>query len=237
MDSAIKAAKKILKKADGAMKVKELTKSVADKLDGKSSTDEIKDWILASDKFSMDGKLVSLAESSKKRKSDDVDGGDDEKAKKKAAKKAKKDAKKKKKEGSDASATAIEMTGSVSFSDATKWRKEQKIVLKSTSDDEDGRKLSGELNKNEAYIPYTNFESDRIKTSIHEAFLRQCTVVNKFTTPSAIQSQCWPVLLHPGSDGKRRDIVGYVSCLDTVSLSSIYSMPTHFFDHINKLEQ
>jgi hypothetical protein len=218
MDSAIKAANKILKKADGAMKIKELAKSVADKLDGKSSTEQIKDWILASDKFSMDGKLVSLVKSSTKRKSDDVD---DAKATKKAAKKAKKEAKKRKKEGSGSSAIGGETTDSTSFTDATKWRKEQKIVLKSTSDDEDGRKLSGELNKNEAYIPYTTFESDRIKTSVHEAFLKQCTVVNKFTTPSAIQSQCWPVLLHPGSDGKRRDVVGYVFCLNTVSFSFI----------------
>eukprot|EP00979_Chaetoceros_neogracilis_P002856 scaffold470_cov276-Chaetoceros_neogracile.AAC.11 len=200
MDSAIKAANKILKKADGTIKIKELAKSVADKLDGKSSTEQIKDWILASDKFSMDGKLVSLVKSCTKRKSDDVD---DAKATKKAAKKAKKEAKKRKKEGSGSSAIGGETTDSTSFTDATKWRKEQKIVLKSTSDDEDGRKLSGELNKNEAYIPYTTFESDRIKTSVHEAFLKQCTVVNKFTTPSAIQSQCWPVLLHPGSDGKR----------------------------------
>jgi len=213
MDSAIKAAKKILKKADsGSLKVKELSKSVAEKLDGKSSNEQIKDWILASDKFSLDGKLVSLADSSKKRKNDDVE---DEKPKKKKDKKAKKDSKKKK-ESSDSSAgdvtesTVSSSGGSMSFADATKWRTEQKIVLMSTTDDEEGQKISKELNKNEAYIPYSDFTSDRIKSSVHEAFLNQCTVVNKFTKPSAIQSQCWPVLLHPGSDGKRRDIVGYV---------------------------
>jgi hypothetical protein len=203
MESVIKATKKILKKEDsGSLKLSVLTKAVVEKIGEKESTDQVKDWILASDKFTLTGKYVALAESSKKRKSDD---GDDEKAKKKAAKKAKKEAKKKKKAKDDSSGNK---KGTFTEEEVTKWRTENKVVLKSTTDDEEGNKISKELNKNAAYSPYATFDSERVKSSVNEAFLKQCTVVNGFTKPSPIQSQCWPVMLHPGSDGKRRDLVG-----------------------------
>jgi len=215
MDSAIKAAKKLLKKDDsGSLKIKALAKSVAEKIDDATS-DQVKDWILASDKFSIEGQVVSLAKSSKKRKSDDADDedgdADDEKAKKKAAKKAKKEAKKSKSDKSAASPAKTPSSSSdekLSMPDAKKWRTDHKIVLMSTTDDVEGRKISEALCNDEAFAPYTNFASDRLKTSVHEALLHQCTAVNGFTSPSAIQAQCWPVLLHSGSDGKRRDIVG-----------------------------
>ena len=211
MDAAIKAAKKILKKEDsGSLKLKSVVKTVSEKINGKGTQDEIKKWICASDKFAVDGKNVSIANTSKKRKVDDTN---DEKAKKKAAKKAKKEAKKKKKSYSSESSPGDLVIESTSQDDldmktTSKWRTEHKIVLKSTTDDEEGKKASKLLNENEAYIPYTNFVSDRIKSCVNPEFLNQCTIVNGFTKPSAIQAQCWPVLLNKGSDGKRRDIVG-----------------------------
>lgn len=212
MNATIKAAKKVLKKEEtGSLKIKSLAKTVAEKLNDKSvDSNQVKDWILASDKFQLEGKNVSLSKSksSKKRKSCDSNGGDDEKAKKKAAKRAKQAKKNKGKETSSSDASMEGRQGDLTMDDAKKWRKEHKVVLKSTTDDEDGKKASDELNQNEAYVPYNSFVSDRIKSEVHEALLHQCTVVNGFKTPSAIQSQCWPVLLHPGSDGKRRDIVG-----------------------------
>ena len=209
MDSVIKAAKKILKKSSDPLNLKDVLKKVAKKTDGKATSDEIEKWINGSDKFTIDGKTISLSKS-KKRKSDDVD----DKAAKKAAKKAKKEAKKKKKASSDSSSagdmteTSVSTSGdSLTLKDCEKWRKEKKVVLKATTDDEEGNKLSEALKKNEAYVPYNNFTSDRIKKCVHEAFLKQCKK-NGFTSPSPIQAQCWPVLLNPGSDGKRRDIVG-----------------------------
>ncbi len=209
MEATIKACKKILKKDEnGTLKLKELTKAVVAKIGDKATSDQVKDWILASDKFTVTGKDISLASSSssKKRKSDDAD---DEKAKKKAAKKAKKEAKKKKKSKSvDSSEIGSSPENDLADNDVTKWRTDNKVVLKSTTDDEEGNKISEELNKNSAYMPYNTFASERIQSSINELFLNQCTKVNGFTKPSAIQAQCWPVMLHPGSDGKRRDIVG-----------------------------
>lgn len=221
MESAIKTAKKILKKEDGGfMKIKDLTQAVLEKLSSveggatnsttgsnASSKDEIKSWILANDKFTLNGKLVSLSKDKKKRKN--VENAEDESSSKKGGKKAKKEPKKSKKNKEQTSeSSSFANSEDLSIADAVMWRKEHKIVLKSATDDEEGNKLSEMLNKNEAYIPYTNFNSERIKSSVDDVFLKHCTQVNKFTKPSAIQSQCWPVLLHPGSDGKRRDIVG-----------------------------
>ena len=87
MDSVIKAAKKILKKSSDPLNLKDVLKKVAKKVDGNATSDEIEKWINGSDKFTIDGKTISLSKS-KKRKSDDVD----DKAAKKAAKKAKQQA-------------------------------------------------------------------------------------------------------------------------------------------------
>ena len=202
MEATIRAAKKILKKEDlGSLKLKVLSKSVAEKI-GDVETSDVKGWILASDKFIVNGKDISLAKASKKRKSDD------EKSAKKAAKKAKKESKTNNSGSSGTETSVSSSKGDLSVDAVGEWRTEHKIVLMGTTDDEDGNKISAELNTNAAYIPYNNFNSDRVKSSVNEAFLHQCTVVNGFTKPSAIQAQCWPVMLHPGSDGKRRDIVG-----------------------------
>ena len=215
MDSTIKAAKKILKKDEkGSIKVKQLVKSVMEKLGDKDVTSgQVKDWILGSDKFSLEGKLVSL-KSSKKRKqmSEGSSANDekDEKAKKKAAKRAKKEAKKEKKTKGVSSSSS---DGSVSGEGATaeyasKWRTDNKVVLKVTQEnDDDGKAESEKLNSNEVYFPYSSFSSPKCKENINEVLLRQCTEVNGFKKPSAIQAQCWPVMLH-SDNGKTRDIVG-----------------------------
>jgi len=212
MESTIKAAKKILKKEDGgSMNIKDLTQSVLEKI-GSGGEDDIKNWILSSDTFSLNGKMVTLSKDKKKRKNiekESPEEEDDERAVKKKARKAKKESKSKKgSKNVPSESSSSTVTEDLSFVNAVKWRNDHKIVLKSATDDDEGNKLSEMLNKNEAYIPYTNFESERIKSSVCDVFLKHCTQVNNFTKPSAIQSQCWPVLLHPGSDGKRRDIVG-----------------------------
>jgi hypothetical protein len=193
MDAALKAAKKLLKKNDsGSLKLKVLAKEVAQKIqDENASVDQVKKWIVGSDKFCVEKKLVSLKKSSKKKRDREEKSGE---SKTKRAKKEKNDG---------------NSSGDISVSEASTWRTDNKVVLRATLDDKEGEAdASKELNNSEAYLPYKNFSSTRCKESIHEALLRQCTEVNGFKTPSAIQAQCWPVLLHPGSDGKRRDVVG-----------------------------
>lgn len=220
MDSAIKAAKKILKKDDnGSMKIKQLAKAVVEKMGQEKdspSTSQVKDWIMGSDKFSMEGKLVSLnSSSSKKRKEiSSSEGGNDEKdddsekAKKKAAKRAKKEAKKKKKSGKEEEGSALQslsQSGEITADEAVKWRTEHKVVLKVTQDGDAA--ASNALNTNTLYLPYHSFDSPKCKENINSVLLKQCTEVNGFTKPSAIQAQCWSVLLQT-DNGKKRDIVG-----------------------------
>jgi len=203
MDPTIKAAKKILKKDEsGSMNFKALIKAVVEKLGDLSKPSEVKELLQSSDKFLIEGKNVSLSKSSKKRKPDSE--GRDEIAEKKSAKKAKKEAKKRKAEFGVTTKTSAPS----SSKDSSEWRRKNKVVLKDTLDGEEGAKATIELNNNEAYLPCTTFESKTLKQTIDKVLLKQCTEVNGFTTPSAIQAQCWPILLQKGSDGKRRDIVG-----------------------------
>jgi hypothetical protein len=216
MDSTVKTAKKILKKSDkDSIKIKQLVKTVLEKLKDNNeplSSSQVKDWIINSNIFTVDGKIVSL-NSSKKRKevSDSTENGreDDEKAKKKAAKRAKKEAKKKD-ESSCNQANTSPSGGCISAKDAQKWRTENKVVLKDTKDN--GDDASNELDSSEAYLPYDSFDSPKCKANINSVFLKQCTEVNGFKKPSAIQAQCWPVLLNT-DNGKRRDVVGYVTMI------------------------
>jgi ATP-dependent RNA helicase DBP3 len=203
MDPIIKAAKKILKKDEsGSMTLKALIKAVVEKLGDLSKPSEVKEFLQSNDKFLIEGKNVSLSKSSKKRKPDSEGG--DEITEKKSAKKAKKEAKKRKAE----SGVTTKTSAPSSSKDSKEWRSKNKVVLKDTMDGEEGAKATIALNNNEAYLPCTTFESKTLKQSIDKVLLKQCTEVNGFTTPSAIQAQCWPILLQKGSDGKRRDIVG-----------------------------
>lgn len=212
MDSTIKAAKKILKKSDKeSIKIKQLVKTVLEKLKESNETptsSQVKDWIINSDTFNVDGKIVSLNSSKKRKEASDSteDGGEDEKAKKKAAKRAKKEAKKKE-ESSKNQTNTSPSGGCKSAKDAQKWRTENKVVLKDTKDN--GDDASNELDSSEVYLPYDSFDSPKCKANINSVFLKQCTEINSFKKPSAIQAQCWPVLLNT-DNGKRRDVVGYV---------------------------
>ena len=199
MDTALKTVKKLLKKNDSeSMKLKVLVKEAAKKIqDDNVSADQIKKWIIGSDKFCVEKKYVSLKKSSKKKRDRGGDKSDESNTQNKKIKRMKQDKSK------------DNISAELSVSEASTWRTDNKVVLKATLEDQEGEAdASKKLNGSEAYFPYNNFSSTRCKESIHEALLRQCTEVNGFQKPSAIQAQCWPVLLHPGSDGKRRDVVG-----------------------------
>jgi len=138
------------------------------------------------------------SKTAKKRKSnDDSDNGKSEKKLKKESKKPKKS----KKNESGA-------LSSVDLDTCEEWRKTNKVVLKDAHDDEDGQKETKKLNSSEAYLPYSKFDSPACTREIDTAFLKHCTVEKGFLEPSPIQAQCWPVLLHTGSDSRPRDIVG-----------------------------
>ena len=221
--AAVKAAKKVLKKQDSSMKIKALAKEVATKIDHDCHK-TIKRMIKKSDKFDVSdcGKHVSLATKEskklKRKRSSIVSDDDDDKAKAKAAdddKKKTSSKKEKKQKTSDKKdtatthkATSIPAGSALDSSNVRQWRNDQKIVLMDAHDDEDGKKATKVVNANVAYYPYSTFDAPGCKAEIDPLLLRQCTEVNGFEKPSPIQAQCWPVLLHSGDDGKRRDIVG-----------------------------
>lgn len=188
------------------MKLKTLAKAVAKKLgdDGVKDKD-VRKLIAKCDKFSVDGKLISLNDSDGsgkgKRKSTTNDVEDE--AEKKAAKKARKNEKKVNSdtEGSSASLSSPDLDS------VAAWRKEHKIVLKDTT--EDGSK-DAILNADPNIFPLSSFESDECKASIAPVFLSHCTNVHKFTTPSPIQAQCWPILSSNSASNSSsgRDVVG-----------------------------
>ena len=184
-DAAIKAATKVLKKADdGSLKTKKLAKKIIKKIAAShpdADEDAVLQWISSEKAFEVDGKTVSL---NKKRKAGDDDDKEPASKKAKAAK-------------------------TLAPSDVKEWRKEHKIVLKDTQDDEEGQKRSDELNEMKEYHPYANFDDPGCIEHIPTTLLKQCTVKNGFKVPSAIQAQCWPVLLEPAGESKTtRDVVG-----------------------------
>ena len=180
----------------------------------------VKKWIEESDVFDVDGKVVTLKKGSgsgggggsKKRKSisssveeDGADNGSggagssssdiDKKAAKKAAKRAKKD----KKKSSSSSSTTNNTTSSTTSStppantdtNITKWRTQNKIVLKDARNDIDGATITKSLATDTAYYPYQTFQDIQCIDKIHTKLIQQCTVVNGFDKPSPIQAQCW----------------------------------------------
>jgi len=220
-EAAIKAGKKILERQDsgGSMKLKSLAKKVATKIDHDCHK-TVKKWIKKSDMFDVSecGKHVSLADGKSDGDGGDGDkkkelkrkrssGGDDaDKSSSSGKKKSKKDKKQKKEKQSSSAPTT---SGSaLDSSNVVQWRKEQKIVLMDAHDDEDGKAATKVVNANKGYYPYSTFDAPGCVAEIDPILLKQCTKVNKFVNPSPIQAQCWPVLLHSGDDGKRRDIVG-----------------------------
>lgn len=204
-DSAkvLKIAKKALKKEDSkSMKLKELAKVVTKKLGGDSDDDGVssktlKQWVSESSKFSLDGKVVSLAgkKSSKKRGSSsdspEMTSNSDTDAV----------ATKKPKLIEDDSSS---QEGDKSSSSIKEWRITNKIVLKHATED---KELADALNAETKYFPYKSFSSNECQSAIVPALLKQCTEGNGFTKPSPIQAQSWPILLADDADTPR-DIVG-----------------------------
>jgi len=176
-EKALKTAKKILKNHDSdSMKLKALAKLVAEKLGDQENFKKVKKCITKSDKFSVDGKEVSLSKK-KKRDASEVDSSA-------PAKKARVG------EELEKSPTSIE-----------NWRKDNKIVLMHSQDNEEGKEQTKKINLNEFYYPMTSFDS--CKSVIENSLIRQCSEANGFKKPSPIQAQSWPILMH-----KKRDIVG-----------------------------
>jgi len=224
--AVIKVAKKTLKRQEsGSMKIKSLAKSVLEKTSSDeeipSCKDTVRKWIEESDAFEVDGKMVMLkkkGDDSKKRKS--VDDGDNEG--KSAAKKAKKAAKRAKKDKTKTTAT-ISSSSPQDESTVQAWRKTNKIVLKSSSNTEEGIAVTKSLAGNTSYFPFTAFDSPGCVEKLDAALIRQCTVVNGFERPSPIQAQCWPVLLQTDSKGRHCDVVGIAETGSGKTLA--FSMP------------
>jgi len=176
MNAAVKAAKKSLKRQEsGQMKLKELAKTVATKVGDESVTH----------------KHVKrwIQDSSKFA----VDG------------KVVSLKRKRSMSPQDKATKKSRTTTSSDVKSACEWRKDNKIVIMHAKDDEDGQKMTKQLNQTPEYFPFTSFDS--AKTSIAPALLQQCTQGNGFSEPSPIQAQSWPILTQQ-VNGRKRDIVG-----------------------------
>jgi len=230
MDTAIiKAAKKALKKHDSSsIKLKTLAKKVVEKLESSTSTSEHEDLnekkvrkiIEQHDLFTIDGKLVSMANSSSNSKGGDGKrklSPDGNASPKKSSKKSKKSSKHEKQPVPPTTTTAV----SISDSNIPAWRTERKIVLKGTSEDIQKDK---DINSNPDFFPFSSFDSPKCQAKIASALLHQCTVVNKFTTPSPIQAQCWPVLC------TNTDVVGIAETGSGKTLAFAIPALTHMYE-------
>jgi hypothetical protein len=215
--AALKAAKKYLQKEEsGALKLKELAKTIVSNLLDKKATDDgnddkttnkqtkqVRAWIEQSSKFEVNKKMVSLKSKDKSSRKRTISPETP------VAEKASNNSKKSKKN--------ISSSSSSTQKDMDQWRVENKIVvLDYTQQDEQGQSLSKQHNENPAFYPWTSFEhaaaSGAIDNacSIDAALIRQCTGAgNKFLKPSPIQSQAWPILTSQADNGSSgRDIVG-----------------------------
>jgi ATP-dependent RNA helicase DBP3 len=188
VETVLKAAKKSLKQQDsGQMKLKELAKTVIDKVSDENVTVKmIKAWILESSKFVVDGKFVRLSRKRSVSLKIPTEGNMTAVSTKKAKK-------------SDDS--KVEVGG------AANWRTKNKIVIMHSTDDETGQQTTRSLNADTLLFPYTSFESTDCKKAIGAALLNQCTKANGFDKPSPIQAQSWPILTQL-NNGRKRDIVG-----------------------------
>ena len=211
--SALKVAKKCLKKNDGSsMKVKTLAKMVAEQIGDGLKYKDVQKWIADSDKFALDGKKVSISSSSssssskKKRSSSSKDSSSSEPSKKKSKKDTNNDSTTKNNNNNTGSTSASTSTNAGSTLDIDAWRKDNKIVVKHAKDDEEGQEQTKLLNMDANYFPLTSF--DECKAVIAEPLIRQCTEGNGFEKPSPIQSQSWPILMQKSKDGRKRDVVG-----------------------------
>jgi ATP-dependent RNA helicase DBP3 len=194
---ALKAAKKILKKQEsGEMKMKGLAKKVAGKMDDETTAEQVRQWIEESNIFAVDGKMVSSVVSSKRSHSDSESADVPRNPKEDSSKASKKP------KLSEKDTIPPGDTTSVST-----WRASNKIVVMHSTDDQEGKDKTLELQGFKTYFPFTTFDAKGIKESICAPLLKQCTEGNGFKVPSPIQAQSWPILTQD-VDGKKRDIVG-----------------------------
>ena len=171
-----KEVKKLLK-ANGDTKLKDLAKKLAEK--HSCSSKEVKEIILASSKFSVNEKVVSL-----KRKNSSSTTSEEENT-----------ASNKKPKIQESNSTDIGNQNSIQ-----QWRKDNKIVLMHSTDTEEGKKLTKQINSDTKYYPLSTFKS--ASGAVSQKLLDQCTKVNGFAKPSPIQAQSWPILTNG------RDVVG-----------------------------
>ncbi len=215
--SLLKLAKKTLKRHElDSMKLKTLAKQVveawhkkaeenvaADDNDNKLQAKLVQQWISESSTFAVEGKLVRL--SSKKRKQS-KDGKAEEGGEENDSKKLK---------SSESSPSLADTSSSPLMTVAQTWRQEHRIVIKSSTDDEQGREETARLNRHAVYFPWTSFDDCK---AMEQVLIRYCTDDKKFQKPSPIQSQCWPLMccnmLNTNSNGsknetnQRHDVVG-----------------------------
>lgn len=182
----VKAAKKSLKK-EGDLKLLDLSAKIVQKLKSAVDIEEVKNELERSSKLEVNNHVVSL-----KRKRN-KDNSNAEKSNKKAKK--------------EKPAPSAEETASSSTTSVDEWRKENKVVVMHSKDDQEGQKLTKALNETEAYFPFQSFDTPLCQKSIDAALLKQCTEGNGFKKPSPIQSQAWPILTQE-VDGRKRDVVG-----------------------------
>ena len=197
-DVVCKATKKHLKRSDGPVKLKELCKAVVSAFPNRSegTTDsvqralvkQVKKIIQETDSlFQMDGKFVSLRKISKKRRStpdlkSSTDPIDTESGIVNNS-------------GKKAKCAPINMN-------VPDWRKEQKVVILHSRDDDEGMIQSTLLQKDSQFFPWITFDESVNSKKLHSSLLRHCIDACKFSKPSPIQSQAWPILT------MGRDMVG-----------------------------
>ena len=213
-NSALKAAKKLLKKEESkSLKVKVLAKNIVEKL-GAGNVKTIKKWIVASDKFAVNGKVVTLA--SKKRLSE-----------------AQLETSSKKLKTMDTE-NKSPVISTMNESTVSEWRKKHKIVVMDARDTEEGKEATKELNTKAEYFPDTSFDMVSRENEIAPVLLKQCTEGNGFKSPTPIQAQCWPVLLHT-LNGKKRDVVGIAETGSGKTLAfALPALSAMFFEGTSK---
>lgn len=224
--AVLKLAKKYLQKEEsGALKLKELAKTVVSDLvdkkvndddddndydkTTKKQTKQVRAWIEQSSKFEVRKKMVSLKNKDKKnprkRSSSISPETSAEELEQTTTTTTNNNKKSKKNSGSSSSNTQKDMD---------QWRVDNKIVLLDyTPQDEQGQLLSKQHNESPDLYPWTSFEHASATACIDAALIRQCTGAgNKFAKPSPIQSQAWPILTSQSVCGTTttsgRDMVG-----------------------------
>ena len=169
-----KAASKIIaKKSDKPLKLKKLCKKLLSKLsDELLTTEDLTDFIQSSELFDIckDGYVTEQNVVSSSGSASSGSGDD-----KKSSKKRKNDIvekNNKKCKGDDAN-----------DGDISSWRNKNKIVVEA--------KDKGA----EYLLPIRSFSEEAArKAALNPSLLKYCTDTKKFTQPSPIQAQCWPIL-------------------------------------------